>query len=264
MGVKRGAVLLLCTLILIDTSSVVRAEYKNPIGEFLAVIGCEIAGIFKNLLDWDTLKILALSFPFFVGARIIDDKLQNCFYDFENHKNRNCPPQWCHDLAEWAIAVPIIFCSIEAVLARNDEFRETCRTFFVGMPFVVSGKDLIKELRFDACLRPWHGNFGCERRASGGFPSGHVAEATFSAVLFGLRYGPAAAIPFGIFALGIGATFITCNRHYLSQLVAGAALGAMFGVAGHKFINEKMACKYHISVSVNEYGGPTFNFGYDF
>jgi hypothetical protein len=239
-------------------------EKKNPIGDLISVIGCEIAGIHKYLFDWDTLKILALAFPFIVGSRMIDEKLQCCFYDFHTHKNKNNAPDWCHDIAEWSVAVPIIFCAIEAVLARNDEFRETCRTYFVGMPFVISGKDLIKSLHFDSCLRPWNGNFGCECRAPGGFPSGHVAEATYAAVLFGLRYGPACAIPFGLLAVSIGATFIACNRHYCSQLIAGAALGAMYGLAAHKFIDEKMELKYHISVSINEQGGPSFNFAYKF
>jgi membrane-associated phospholipid phosphatase len=251
--------------ILVDPGlGMIAAEKKNPIGEFIATIGCEIAGIFTHLFDWDTLKIVALTFPFFVGARLVDDKLHNCFYDFENHRNKHNPPGWCHDFAEWSVAGPMIFCALEAVLARNDEFRETCRTYFIGMPFVISGKDLIKGLRFDSCLRPWNGKFGCECRASGGFPSGHVAEAVYAAVIFGLRYGPAAAIPFTMLAVGVGTTFITCNRHYLSQLVAGAGLGAMFGLAAHKFINEKMECKYNISLAVNEQGGPCISFDYKF
>lgn len=256
--------LLFVLCISMHNSVLAQCEKKNPIGQTISLVGCEIAGIFKNLFDWDTLKIAAITFPFFVGARLIDEKLQRCFYDFDKHKNLNNPPKWCHDFAEWSVAVPIIFCGLEAVFARNDEFREACRTYFVGMPFVISGKDLIKSLHFDSCLRPWNGNFGCECRASGGFPSGHVAEAVYAAVLFGLRYGPPAAIPFGALAVSVGATFIACNRHYLSQLIAGAGLGAMFGLAAHKFIDEKMRCKYHMSVSINDQGGPTFSFACKF
>ena len=246
------------------TCLIAKCEKKNPIGESAALIGCEIAGIFKNLFDWDTLKIAAITFPFFVGARIIDEKLHSCFYDFDKHKNINNPPKWCHDFAEWSVSGPMIFCALEAVLARDNEFREACRTYFVGMPFVISGKDLLKSLHFDSCLRPWNQKFGCECRSPGGFPSGHVAEATYAAVIFGLRYGPPAAIPLGLLAVGVGATFITCNRHYLSQLVAGAGLGAMFGLAAHKFIDEKMRLKYHMSVTINKQGGPSFNFAYNF
>lgn len=265
-GTKSQRMLGMFVILCISVQSIFAAKHekKDPIGQTISLIGCEIAGIFKNLLDWDSLKIAALTFPFFVGARILDDKLQRCFYDFDKHKNINNPPGWCHDFAEWIVAVPMIFCGMEAVLARDDEFREACRTYFVGMPFVISGKDLIKSLQFDSCLRPWNQKFGCECRSSGGFPSGHVAEATYAAVVFGLRYGPAAAIPLGALAVSVGATFIACNRHYLSQLVAGAGLGAMFGVAAHKFIDEKMRLKYNMSVSVNNQGGPSFNFEYRF
>lgn len=264
-GIKKWIIFLsLCIVVTNSLDIVARAEKKNPIGDLISTIGCEIAGIHKYLFDWDTLKILALTFPFFVGARIIDEKLQRCFYDFHTHKNKNNAPGWCHDIAEWSVAAPIIFCALEAVLARDDEFREACRTYFVGMPFVISGKDLIKSLQFDSCLRPWNGSFGCECRSPGGFPSGHVAEATYAAVLFGLRYGPKCAIPFGILAVGVGATFLACNRHYFSQLIAGAGLGAMYGLAAHKFIDEKMQLKYHMFVSLNESGGPSFNFSYYF
>lgn len=257
-----GIFLVLC--VSMDCTVLAAKEKKDPIGHAISLIGCEIAGIFKNLLDWDTLKIAALTFPFFVGARMLDDKLQRCFYDFDKHKNVNNLPGWCHDFAEWVVAGPMIFCALEAVLARDDEFREACRTYFVGMPFVISGKDLIKSLHFDSCLRPWNQKFGCECRSPGGFPSGHIAEATYAAVIFGLRYGPVAAIPLTILAAGVGATFVACNRHYLSQLVAGAGLGAMFGVAAHKFIDEKMRCKYQMSVTINDQGGPSFNFAYHF
>lgn len=251
---RRFFVLLVIVCFGVENTLLAQREKKNPIGESIALIGCEIAGIFKNLFNWDTLKIAALTFPFFVGSRLLDEKLQRCFYDFDNHKNINNPPKWCHDFAEWSVAVPMIFCALEAVLARDDEFREACRTYFVGMPFVISGKDILKSLHFDSCLRPWNQKFGCECRSPGGFPSGHVAEAVYAAVIFGLRYGPVAAVPLGTLAVGVGATFIACNRHYLSQLVAGAGLGAIFGLAAHKFIDEKMRLKYNLSVSLNAQG----------
>ena len=148
-GLKQSIIFLLFCIISIDYLHITAAiEQKNPIKDMVSVIGCEIAGIHKYLFDWDTLKIFALTFPVFVGARIIDEKLQRCFYDFHAHKNKNNAPKWFHDTAEWSVAIPIIFCAIEAVLARDDQFREACRTYFVGMPFVISGKDLIKSLQF--------------------------------------------------------------------------------------------------------------------
>lgn len=225
----------------------------------------EVIGIHRCLFDWDTLKIFALAFPACIGARMIDQDLQSCFYDWHHHKNKHTPPDWCHTVAEWAVAVPITFFGLQVFLGKDNEFRETNLTFLIGMPFVISGKDIIKNIRFDACLRPWNEKFGCEKRSSGGFPSGHAAEGAYMAVLYGLQYGPKFAIPLTLLTVGVSAIFLTCNRHYLSQLVAGVALGAMYGVAAHKFVQtKKIKRNIHFNMSVNENGGPAFSLAYTF
>ena len=153
------------------------------------------------------------------------------------------------------IGVPIVLLGTQAFLSRDCELATTARMVLLGMPFVTFGKDLIKKMRFQASLRPWNENYSCEERCSGGFPSGHMAEATYTALLFGLRYGPKYAIPLGLIAGAIGVTFLTCNRHYLSQLVAGAGFGALYAFAAQKVVDDYLPDDFKISVAYNQQRG---------
>ncbi len=220
----------------------------------------------KNIFHKDSVKIIGWSLPFYIEARILDKRLQDGFYDKQCHKNVNEPPEWCRVAASSAIAIPILSLASLSVLGRTQELRITGRVFTVGMPFVVFGKDIIKELRFANCLRPKNEHFK-NAKYYGGFPSGHMAEATFMAVLFGLRRGPSFAIPLGAYAGFIASTFLACNRHYASQLVAGAALGTIYAVAANKLIEsrlEKLKNKVAFGLHVDPHTGPAMSISYRF
>jgi hypothetical protein len=240
-------------------------RHRHGLGsDIIRQVAREVVGIHYNILDWDTFKVLVGTFPFFVSARMIDEDLQSCFYERAHHKNIHQFPHWCHDVANWAISVPIAFLALHSLFPNNEEYCETNKTFLIGVVFVVSAKALIKKLDLGFCQRPWHEKFSCEKRALGGFPSGHMAEVTYITLLYGLRYGPMFAIPFTLLAIGVGATFLNCNRHYLSQLVGGAALGAIYALAAYKFIDQKLCQDLSCSLSVNEHGSPAIAISYSF
>lgn len=242
-----------------------RNPYWGPkAADFFGEIFTDVLELAKNLFSWDSFKILISTFPFYVATRMIDEKIQTCFYDRQYHKNKNQMPGWCHDAAEWSIGVPIVFFGLQAFLSRDEELRETSKLFLVGMPFVIWTKDAIKKIRFKACLRPWNENFDCKKRSMGGFPSGHMAEATYAAVFFGMRYGPRYAIPLGLLAAGVGATFLSCNRHYASQLVAGVGFGAMFAVAASKVVDCKLGKDVEFGMTMQSNGNPAFAVSYRF
>ncbi len=213
----------------------------------------------KNLFSWDSFKIVTTVFPFFVGTRMIDEKVQSCFYDEFHHKNVNQMPHWCSHAAKYSIAIPIILFGTQAFLSRDDNMRITSQTFLMGMPFVIFGKDLLKKLRFDVCRRPWNEKFSCIERSTGGFPSGHMAEATYIAVLYGLLFGQRFAIPLSLVAAGVSATFLNCNRHYAPQLIAGAGFGAVYAVAASKAIDERLGrLDVKVALAVDQNGSPAF------
>ncbi len=245
-----------------------REPSHHRLTHMLGHFGKDVLLIHKNIFSWDSYKILLTTFPFFIGSRMIDEKLQRCFFDDTHHKNINNPPKWCHELARWSIGVPIALLGIKGILSRDEELHATARVFLTGMPFVLFTKDLIKKFRFEASCRPCHEDFSVEKedRVSGGFPSGHVAEATYTAVMYGMRYGPQYAVPLGAITAFVGVTFLACNRHYLSQLVAGAGFGAMYAVAANKLVDSKLNAHkdLNINLSVNEYGGPTVSLSYRF
>ena len=66
------------------------------------------------------------------------------------------------------------------------------------------------------------------------FPSGHASVAFASATSLALSYGWRAAIPGYGMAIFTGLSRLADNAHWLSDVVAGATVGILFGRAGFK------------------------------
>lgn len=217
-----------------------------------------------NILSMRTVHVLTGFTPVYLASRMIDERVQNHFYDGDHHKNIFQLPQKCHNVAHYGVGVPMVFLSSLALWGWTEDLRMTARLFAIGLPFVHSGKDIIKKLRFNACLRPWHENFGRDKRSSGGFPSGHMANVVYMTALFGMRHGPAWGIPLGLFATFVFVDFLNCNRHYLSQLFAGAGLGLIFAFAANTVISQKLDALFSVNCCANGSGGSDFKISYHF
>lgn len=229
-----------------------------------------LGGLWRDIIDLnkyalfsaDTFKVVTTTFPLYVLTRIFDEDVQQCFHRECCHKDIHQAPEWCRDLSKYGLGIPIAVLGMMAFFGHNEEFRVTGRIFLLGMPFVLSGKDIIKKIPFDANRRPWCDRFPCDKRAFGGFPSGHMAEVSYMTVLYGLRYGLRAAVPIGIFGTFLGVTFLNCNRHYVSQLVAGAGLGTLFALAADKVIDNRLErnCKrrFDCGYDTDMHGQPAF------
>ena len=229
-------------------------------GEIVSGAVKDVLVLHKNLFTWNSFKVITAMFPIFIGARMIDEKLQRCFYDPRTGKNINQPPDWCHNVAKTSIGVPLVVLGLDAFLAKDNDKRWTGQIMLLGMPFVIWTKKLVKQMKFDACLRPWHEKLTCgDERSFGGFPSGHMAQALYMAVLYGSRYGPRYALPLGTLAAFIGTTFVACNRHYVSQIVAGGVFGTIYALAASKLVDQKLADTVKLGISVDEVGHPTFS-----
>ena len=204
-----------------------------------------------NLISTESFIVIASTLPVYLASRLIDDSIQCHFFTHNGHKNINQIPSWCQQLVRFGIGVPIVILGSQLFLSSDPEWKEAAWMLLLGIPFVIFGKDIIKRLDADFCLRPWHQDF-CQhhKQAMGGFPSGHMAQATYIATLYGMRFGPKLGVPLAFFAASLGIVFLNCNRHYLSQLVAGIGLGALYGIAANKVIDSKL--------------GPDFNIGFCF
>lgn len=217
-----------------------------------------------KLFTMQSVHVIAGFTPFYLASRMVDERLQNNFYDHTCHANIYQLPQRCHDIAHYGVGVPMVFLSSLAVWGWNEDLRMTARMFAIGLPFVHSGKDIIKKLRFKSCLRPWHEKFDKNNRSSGGFPSGHMANAVYMTALFGMRHGAKWGIPLGIFASFVFVDFLNCNRHYLSQLVAGAGLGLLFAYAANAVISQKLEARWSIECVTMADSSTAFNVTYRF
>jgi len=58
--------------------------------------------------------------------------------------------------------------------------------------------------------------------------------------LFGMRHGWKWAVPLSLFSTFVFADFLNCNRHYLSQLLAGVGFGLIYAFAADKVIHRRV------------------------
>lgn len=236
---------------------------------FLAQAVKDIVYLNRYVFDWDTIKIISSIFPGYILLRMFDEDIQNSFYhghcQNECHKDVHQVPKWCVKMAQYSIALPIVV-MFGSLFVGNHELRTTSWIFLLGMPFVIFGKDVFKTIRFDAAKRPWREKFCSKERAYGGFPSGHMAESTYMTLLYGWRYGVRAAGPLAVATTFLGITFINCNRHYPSQIVAGAGIGAIFALAANKVIESKLAQEHNIDlgIDVDTKGATAVRIGWSF
>lgn len=246
------------------TKGVKKKRFMHRTSHFLGEIIVDALMLNLNLFSIDSIKIVTGVTPFYLASRMVDERIQDNFHDHTHHKNIRQLPKKCHDIAHYGIGVPMVVLSSLAFWGWNEDLRMTARLFAIGLPFVQSGKDIIKKLRFKSCLRPWHEDFGKDKRSAGGFPSGHMTNVVYMTTLFGMRHGPAWGIPLGLFSSFVFADFLNCNRHYLSQLVAGAGLGVIFAFAANKVINQKLEAQFSFDCIPDNTGGTSFKVSYRF
>ena len=209
-----------------------------------------------DLVTFDTYAIFASIFPFYIAARMHDEKVHSYFYCRAHHKNRCQMPQWCDNFARFGMAIPIIGLGSLAFFSSDAELRLTSWAFVLGLPFLVFGNKITKKIRFEACYRPWNEHFSSKKRSPGGFPSGHAAYVTYMTVLYGLRYGRSWAIPLGLYSAFVGINFCVCNRHYFSQIIAGIGLGTMYAFAANRFVESRLAQKGYLYCGTDSCGTP--------
>jgi len=214
--------------------------YSKPVNLFASILK-DVFEIHINLATFDFFRITGAVFPVFVALRMHDEKIHQHFYDAEHHKNKNQHTCLNHFVAQEAIAIPILALASLSVFSHDEDLRATSRVFAIGMPFVLLAKDIIKQLRFKAAYRPYCEFFPKKsKHVCGGFPSGHMAELAYMTVLYSMRHGVKFAVPLTALSIYVGATFVACNRHYASQIAAGAGLGALYAVAASHVIDEKL------------------------
>lgn len=216
---------------------------------------CDLKNFGRNLFTGDALGVFAPFLPFWAASYSFDDRAHHRFYCEKHHTNKNqCSCHWA-DLSECLVGVSIgslVSCSFAV---KNRQLQRTAQLYAITLPITWAAKKLIKQIEWKGNRRPGSADYS-KKCHWGGFPSGHMLEMTYATVLFGLSMGPGFAIPLGISTVIIGGTFVQTNRHYISQLVAGAAIGTLFGFAAYWAISqEEYRPAFNISCGRNDGGG---------
>lgn len=216
-----------------------------------------------NLISLDTVKVFTAIIPFYLATRMTDESVHRHFYDSSCHRNINQMPHSIINTVNKCCDAGIVTLSSLALLAWDKQLRLNARIFAIGALSALYAKDFVKKIRVKGCLRPWNEHFSSEKRAYGGFPSGHMIETTYMLTFWGLEYGLKAAIPLGLFSAVSFGVLVGSNRHYVSQAVAGIGFGVAFGFAAHRLAKAKISELFDCSVSINNQV-PTFSVGCSF
>lgn len=233
-------------------------------GYFCGELVMDVLRIHRYLFTVTSAQIMTGFTPVYIAARAIDEDVQSRFYDPVNHKNVNQFSHTVHQIARFGVGIPMAALASLMFFAPSIEMRTTARVFAIGWPFVHFTKDLIKKIDTKACLRPWHELYSCKNRNTGGFPSGHMANITYTASLWWLRYGPKWGAPLACGAGFVFANFVNCNRHYMSQLIAGAGLGLIYAFSANAVIEQKLSERFSCSLHSDENGRTVMSVGYQF
>jgi hypothetical protein len=201
--------------------------------------------IVKEVCSADTMLTLTAFTPLYLGARMIDEEVNQGFYDARCHCNVDYPHKCLEFSVHGSMLYPVILMSLFMMSSSDENVRMTGGVALSGIVVTQLVNQAIKHLvefrPVRAGCRPRNGDFNPNKRVYNGFPSGHALGCAYIAVLCGLRLGPKWAIGVGGICGAIAGLTIQCNRHYASQVIAGAALGTIFAIASNKVIESKLS-----------------------
>ena len=221
----------------------------------------------RNIITLDTMRLATVTMPFYLIGRRADNRLHSQFYNVDVHANKNQPPKFLCEIAlnDNYISLPFFAIGLTGFIHHDPYSRRRAQLFTNGLLWCLAIKILLKEIKVEGNLRPWHENFDKHQRSHGGNPSGHMTTTTYLAVFWGLEKGRSWGVPLGIFTAFALSMNVSCNHHYLSQGIAGMGLGSIIGLATHKaFRNLTMPTDMHLGFATDKRGNLGVRFAYDF
>lgn len=220
----------------------------------------------QKVFTLESMKVLSAVVPFYLIGRKADPVVHRQFYDAENHKNKHQPPHWLKELlADEAMAIPFAIYGLTGWFHTDPVRRRAAQLFGTGLLWTWSTKILVKEIKTEAGLRPWHEEFSQHKRSHGGNPSGHTSMAMFMATYLGLMYGWKAGVPLGMYTAAVAGLSVAVNHHYISQVFAGAGLGAVIGVATYSVFQDwQLPENLEVALATDSRGNLGMKIAYNF
>lgn len=211
---------------------------EEPEGPLLYKFAYDMIYLNASLLSIDSLKLGLVFTPWYIAARSADEQVHSCFYCSDTHKNCCQMSKECHSAADkGAIVIASGLASMAILPWFDEDLRVTARVYAAGLVPLWGLKNAFKRVQHNGCLRPKCEYFSKDKKYYGGCPSGHTAFISYATTLFGLQLGWEWGVPLGIASTAIFTSSINSNRHYVSQIVAGAGLGIVYGIAANKVLN---------------------------
>ncbi len=209
---------------------------REKVSEYFRHFLVDTVNVWSYVLSLDTMNLLLPIIPAYLTARFQEKRIHNKFYNCSDHTNKHQPSKWLRAPAvdDGVVAIPFIIFGGLGLAATDPYLRREAQTFTTGLVWAWATKVVFKELiKTESCLRPWNEHYSATEQSHGGNPSGHLTTLTFLVTYWAFKWGLPWVIPMGAYTLYAMAVNVAVNHHYLSQVVAGAGLGIIFGVAAH-------------------------------
>ena len=261
---------LLCWFISLKSSTSIENIKPQKEGQYINCLiknyALDLWDFTKGLFSSDTIIVAGIFIPTYFLSRLIDTRVHSHFYCSHHHHNIS----ECHTFdvfcgSDVIFGLLLTGLSLPAFISHNECLRTTSRIFLETIPFLLLAKKLLKKMRVSESVRPfcqWYH----KKKTFSGFPSGHLLTLVFTATLFGSQLGPRWAIPFALWSGITFIDFISSNRHYVSQMIAGAGFGLIFGLAASKVVDGYCVCKQNIEITASPtaHGGISCGISYSY
>lgn len=226
----------------------------------------DLYDIGENVFTLDTMKVISGVLPFYLAGRQVEKSLHRKFYDATTHTNKHQPGKFLRKfLDDRIMAMPAVAYTLVGCAHKDPFERRTARMFGWGLLWTWASKITLKQIKCAASLRPKNQKFDRYKDYYGGNPSGHTSTSMFAAVYLGLNKGWKWAVPLGMYTGFVGGLSVALNRHFLSQVIAGAGLGAIFGVASHTALEKvKYSQNWELALTGEQNGGVGLMVAYNF
>ena len=185
---------------------------------------------FENILNYKDSRNIIL-------AGLLISRLGYNYDDYLQKKNKSkkiMPKKVARFGDYWGISNQFILWSTTSGLYRKEQRKYAINSFVVNGMVTYGIKFATKRIRPD-------------RSNKRSFPSGHTSNSFLGATVIHNIYGAEIGIPSYLLASITGLSRISDNKHYLSDVIFGAALGVAIGTA-FNHLYEKEIIKIHGSL----------------
>lgn len=167
-----------------------------------------------------SLPMIAMSLPYAVSNKQIKDFRNSHLSSFHNRYD---------DYLQFVPLATQIGMHIAGVEGRSKNYKELLTSDAIGFGLMMTSVSLTK--RLTKVMRP-------DGSSANSFPSGHTAMAFYSATALHLEYGkryPLISLASYLTAAGVGIGRIMNNRHWIGDVMVGAAVGIASAELGYWF-----------------------------